>query len=47
MRILTLNYEHPPLGGGGGRLSAKVAAGLVRRGHAVRILTGGMPHLPA
>lgn len=46
MRILTLNYEHPPLGGGGGRLSAKVAAGLVRRGHAVRIVTGGMPHLP-
>ena len=46
MRILTLNYEHPPLGGGGGRLSAKVASGLVRRGHAVRILTGGMPHLP-
>lgn len=46
MRILTLNYEHPPLGGGGGRLAAKVAAGLVRRGHAVRILTGGMPHLP-
>ncbi len=46
MRILTLNYEHPPLGGGGGRLSAKVAAGLVRRGHAVRILTGGMSHLP-
>ena len=46
MRILTLNYEHPPLGGGGGRLAAKVAAGLVRRGHAVRIVTGGMPHLP-
>lgn len=46
MRILTLNYEHPPLGGGGGRLAAKVASGLVRRGHAVRIVTGGMPHLP-
>jgi len=46
MRILTLNYEHPPLGGGGGRLAAKVAAGLVRRGHAVRTVTGGMPHLP-
>jgi len=46
MRILTLNYEHPPLGGGGGRLAAKVAAGLVRRGHSVRIVTGGMPHLP-
>ena len=46
MRILTLNYEHPPLGGGGGRLAARVAEGLVRRGHAVRIVTGGMSHLP-
>lgn len=47
MRILVFNYEHPPLGGGGGRLAAKVASGLVRRGHAVRILTAGMKHLPA
>lgn len=46
MKILVLNYEHPPLGGGGGRLAAKVAAGLVRRGHRVRIVTAGMPHLP-
>lgn len=46
VRILVLNYEHPPLGGGGGRLAAKVASGLVRRGHQVRILTAGMPHLP-
>jgi glycosyltransferase involved in cell wall biosynthesis len=46
MRILTLNYEHPPLGGGGGRLAARVAEGLVFRGHAVRIVTGGMKHLP-
>ncbi|MFZ0435660.1 MAG: glycosyltransferase [Chthoniobacterales bacterium] len=46
MRILVLNYEHPPLGGGGGRLAAKVASGLVRRGHQVRIVTAGMPHLP-
>lgn len=47
MKILVLNYEHPPLGGGGGRLAANVAAGLVRRGHQVRIVTAGMPHLPA
>lgn len=47
MRILVLNYEHPPLGGGGGRLAAKVASGLVQRGHRVRIVTGGMPHLPS
>lgn len=46
MKILVLNYEHPPLGGGGGRLAAKVAAGLARRGHSVRIVTGGMAHLP-
>ncbi|MCE9587099.1 MAG: glycosyltransferase family 4 protein [Verrucomicrobia bacterium] len=46
MRILILNYEHPPIGGGGGRLAAKVGAGLVARGHQVRVLTAGMPHLP-
>ena len=46
MRILVLNYEHPPIGGGGGRLAAKVGAGLVARGHEVRVLTAGMPHLP-
>jgi glycosyltransferase involved in cell wall biosynthesis len=46
VKILLLNYEHPPLGGGGGRLAAKVAAGLVRRGHRVRVVTAGMPHLP-
>ena len=46
VKILLLNYEHPPLGGGGGRLAAKVGAGLVRRGHQVRIVTAGMPHLP-
>jgi glycosyltransferase involved in cell wall biosynthesis len=46
MRILILNYEHPPIGGGGGRLAAKVGAGLVRRGHHIRVLTAGMKHLP-
>ena len=46
MRILILNYEHPPIGGGGGRLAAKVGAGLVARGHQVRVLTSGMAHLP-
>lgn len=46
MRILILNYEYPPIGGGGGRLAAKVGAGLARRGHQVRVLTAGMNHLP-
>jgi len=46
VRILILNYEHPPIGGGGGRLAAKVGAGLAARGHRVRVLTCGMTHLP-
>ncbi len=46
MKILILNYEHPPIGGGGGRLAARVGSGLVRRGHQVRVLTAGMAHLP-
>jgi len=46
MRILILNYEYPPIGGGGGRLAAKVGAGLVTRGHQVLMLTAGMAHLP-
>ncbi len=46
MKILLLNYEYPPIGGGGGRLAAKVGAGLVSRGHQVRVLTSGMAHLP-
>lgn len=46
MRILILNYEHPPIGGGGGRLAAKLGAGLVTRGHQVRVLSAGMEHLP-
>ena len=46
MRILILNYEYPPIGGGGGRLAAKIGTGLVQRGHHVRVLTAGMTHLP-
>ena len=46
MKILTLCYEYPPLGGGAGRAAKTVAEGLAARGHAVRFQTGGMPHLP-
>ena len=45
-RILVLCYEYPPLGGGGGRVAAQVASALARRGHDVRVVTGGMAHLP-
>lgn len=41
MKILTLNYEFPPAGGGGGRLCAAVCEGLAARGHDVQVVTAG------
>ena len=39
MRILVLNYEFPPVGGGGGRASAELVQALVKRGHDLRVIT--------
>lgn len=47
MKILTLCYEYPPVGGGGGRMAHLVGSALVRRGHEVRVQTVRMPDLPA
>jgi glycosyltransferase involved in cell wall biosynthesis len=47
MRILVLNHEFPPIGGGGGRAAEDVCRGLAKRGHAVTVLTShlkGLPH---
>ncbi len=46
MKILLVNYEHPPVGGGGGRLAAEVARQLCGRGHEIRVLTSLAPGLP-
>ncbi len=45
MKVLVLCYEYPPVGGGGGRVAAKVAEGLAARGHDVRVVTAGLRHL--
>lgn len=47
MKILVVNYEYPPVGGGGGRVAAQVATALAQRGHEVRVETSrvsGLPH---
>jgi L-malate glycosyltransferase len=46
MRILTLIYEFPPIGGGGGRAANDICRELVARGHEVTVLTAHMTGLP-
>jgi glycosyltransferase involved in cell wall biosynthesis len=46
MRILVLNHEFPPVGGGGGRAAQDVCRGLAKRGHAVTVLTAHLKGLP-
>lgn len=45
MRILFLNYEYPPCGGGGGATTKFLAEALVDRGHQVHVLTSGTKEL--
>lgn len=47
MRILTLSYEFPPIGGGGAGVVRGLAAELVKKGHAVDVVTMGFRGLPA
>ncbi len=46
MRILVLNYEFPPIGGGGGRFAADLCRHWARFGHEVRVQTSGFRGLP-
>lgn len=46
MRLLTTNYEFPPLGGGGGRANAQIARQMALLGHEVIVLTSSFKDLP-
>jgi len=45
LRILVLNYEFPPVGGGGGRACADLCKALAARGHDLKVLTAYAPGL--
>ncbi len=47
MRILILNSEYPPLGGGAGNASANLARAFTLAGQEVAVLTSGFHDLPA
>src|ERR1041384_37849 len=47
MRVLILNYEYPPLGGGAGVATAQLARHLAERGTAVDVVTAGVSTTPA
>lgn len=46
MKILCMTYEYPPVGGGGGNVAHPLAVNLSKRGHAIDVVTSGMPDLP-
>jgi len=47
MKILFLNYEFPPLGGGASPISFEIAERYAQRGHKVAVFTMGFKGLPA
>lgn len=46
MRLLVINYEYPPLGGGAAPVTAALASELARRGHELDVVTMGYRDLP-
>ncbi len=46
MRILVLNHEFPPVGGGGGRAAESICKTLAKRGHEIKVLTSHFKDLP-
>ncbi len=46
MKLLLFNHEYPPIGGGGGRVTERLAKEYAARGHEVHIVTSAYRDLP-
>lgn len=46
MRLVILNSEYPPIGGGAGNASAHIASQLVKMGHEITVITARFADLP-
>lgn len=46
MKLLFVNYEFPPIGGGGGTTTRFLASFMAKRGHEVKVVCGGYKDLP-
>ena len=46
MRVLMINYEFPPVGGGGGNVTYFISRNLAQSGHDVRVITSQFGDLP-
>ncbi len=46
LKILILNHEYPPVGGGGGKITQNLCEGLANKGYDVRVLTSHYKDLP-
>ena len=42
LKILLINYEYPPFGGGAANATQQIALALVDAGHQVAVLTGAV-----
>ena len=46
MNVLVVNYEYPPIGGGGGVICKDISEEIASKGHRVTVVTSHYDSLP-